>query len=126
MVRKYAIIILLVVMCFPTIGCYRTVYLDNGVGRELLITPQKAPASPVIRHFKEEVWNHYFLFALVPTSKPDFREIIQPNVPEGCMVTNLEIRHECTPLNAFIWFLVGGIYNPMTTTIEGDVVKVAH
>ncbi len=45
-------------------------------------------------------------------------------MPAGCEVRDLKIRHECTFVNALVWILVGGLYNPMTTTVTGDVVKV--
>jgi hypothetical protein len=49
---------------------------------------------------------------------------LNEHVPPGHEVRNLRIRHEATFVNGLIWALVGGIYNPMTTTVSGDVVKV--
>jgi hypothetical protein len=105
-------------------GCYRTVYRAADLPIRATMQGVNAAKEAVVGHFQEEIWNHYFLFALIPTSKPEIGKIIEQKVSPGYEVRNLQIRHEVTFVNALIWVFVGGIYNPMTTTVSGDIVKV--
>ena len=116
----------LILFLFIQVGCYRTLYrVDDTTTRVILNRPD--PNNEAYKgHFEEKIWNHYFLLALVPTSKPNLSKIINSKVPPDCQVRNLRIRHEMTFINGLVSFIAGlGIfYSPMTTTIEGDIVKV--
>jgi hypothetical protein len=111
-------------LLFLCSGCYRTVYRGEDLPFSAEFNRIDPSKEVMVSHFQEDKWNHYFLFALVPTSEPDLKALIARDVPAGCAVRNLQIRHECTFVNAVVWLLVGGLYNPMTTTVSGDIVRV--
>ncbi len=115
-----AVILPLLVACM---GCYRTVYRGDDLPFNAAFNRINPSTEAYVSHFEESRWNHYFLFALVPTSEANLTSIISRDVPPGCEVRNLKIRHECTFVNAVVWILVGGLYNPLTTTVTGDVVR---
>ena len=122
--KRIAVVTLVLGCLVVCSGCYRTVYRGDNLPFNASFSQIDPSKDVFVRHFEEEKWNHYFLFALVPTSEPDMRDVIGRDVPAGCEVRNLQIRHEMTFVNGIIWVLVGGIYNPMTTTVSGDVVRV--
>ncbi|MCD6415801.1 MAG: hypothetical protein J7M08_03790 [Planctomycetes bacterium] len=107
-------------------GCYRTVYRGEDLPFGTSFRRPDPTSESIVDHFKDEKWDHFFIFALVPTSEPDLKAIVGRHVSPGCEVRNLKIRHEVTFLNALVWLFVGGIYNPMTTTVSGDVVRVQN
>jgi len=104
-------------------GCFRTVYRADDLPFNASMQ-RSGPNESYVRHFEESKWNHYFIFALVPTSEPDMRRLIGRNVGQGQEVRNLQIKHEMTFLNGLVAVFVGGLYNPLTTTVSGDVVQV--
>jgi hypothetical protein len=122
--KRRAAVLLVCALTFVVAGCFRTVYRGEGLRFGASFNRPSA-SERLVYHFEEETWNHYFLFALVPTSKVDMEDVIGRHVSPGQEVRNLKIRHEATFLNGLIWVLVGGLYNPMTTTVTGDVVQVA-
>jgi len=107
---------------FASSGCFRTVYRAEDLA-PLTTLNRAEKGEHLVAHFEESAWNHYFLFGLVPTSEPDLNRMIGRHVQPGREVRNLKIQHEVTFINAVVWALVGGIYNPMTTTVTGDVVE---
>jgi len=121
--KRIAVVGLALVLVGVCSGCFRTVYRGDNLEYSAAFGQMDPSRETLVRHFEQERWNHYFLFGLVPTSEGDMGNIIG-RVPAGCEVRDLTIRHEVTFLNALIWFLVGGIYNPMTTTVSGDIVRV--
>jgi hypothetical protein len=118
-------------MCIATLvaatvlvsGCYRTVYRGGDLAPRVSME-RPAADEQVVEHVEKKIWNHYFLFALVPTVEQDVAAALAARVADGHEIRNLTIRHEVTFVNALIWALVGGIYNPMTTIVSGDVVRV--
>jgi len=121
--KRIAVVVLACLCLTVCSGCFRTVYRGEELPFNVAFN-RPTGTETLVSHFEEDKWNHYFLFALVPTSEPDMGRIIGRHAGPGQEVRNLQIRHEVTFLNALCWFLVGGIYNPMTTTISGDVVRV--
>lgn len=122
--RAILLLTILAPVLLTQTGCYRTVFSAQNLGVRATMQRPDLAKETVVGHFQEETWNHYFFFALIPTSEPDVAKLIERKVSPGYEVRNLQIRHEASFLNALIWALVGGIYNPMTTTVSGDIVKV--
>lgn len=122
--KRVVVVLLVVLWAGVCSGCFRTVYRGEDLPFGASFNRSNSSTEVMVSHFEEDKWNHYFLFALVPTSEPDLRAIIGRHVAAGQEVRNLEIEHECTFLNGLIWVFVGGIYSPMTTTISGNVVRV--
>jgi hypothetical protein len=121
--KRVLVVALMVPLLYVCSGCYRTVYRGEDLQFNTAFNRINPATEVMVSHFQEEKWNHYFLFALVPTSELDLQSIIARDVPAGCEVRDLQIRHEVTFINAVVWLLVGGLYNPMTTTVSGDIVR---
>ncbi len=121
--KRVLVLALVIPLLFVCSGCYRSVYRGEDLPFNASFNRPDPATEVLVSHFEEDKWEHYFLFALVPTVEPDLRSIIGRDVPAGCEVRNLQIRHECTFVNAICWLLVGGIYNPMTMTVSGDIVR---
>ena len=105
-------------------GCYRTLYRGPDLSFPVEMNKPQA-GEVVVDHFEEEVWNHYFIRGLFPTSTPDMQQLVEKHVPAGHEVRNLTIKHRVSFVNGLISFVADGYYSPMTTTISGDVVKVS-
>ncbi|RMD60222.1 MAG: hypothetical protein D6828_00290 [Nitrospirae bacterium] len=124
-IKKSISLLLICLFLVFSPGCYRTIYKDNGVGRDIYFSTEAPKEGEFRGHIKESVWNHYFLFGLIPTSRPDIKQILAGKIPEGCVLTNLKIDHRVTFTNGIFWAIFAiaiPIYNPMTTTIEGDII----
>ncbi len=120
--KRVLVVVAILSLCAVSSGCYRTVYRGGGLPFQASLNLPDPSTEQVVSHFEESKWNHFFLFALVPTSEPDLGKLMGRAVPAGGEVRNLKIRHEVTFVNGLVWVLVGGLYNPMTTTVSGDVV----
>ena len=127
MLRKRDIIpVLITILAFSFLGCYHTIYQDNRIAGDVARTsPKELPATPVLKHFNEKVWDHYYLWGLTPIVKPDLKDMIQPHLGKGQKAVNVRVRHEMTFLNGLCSLLTIGIYTPMTTTVEGDIIRVS-
>ncbi|NLW51482.1 MAG: hypothetical protein GXY85_11675 [Candidatus Brocadiaceae bacterium] len=105
-------------------GCFRTSFHAENLPYGVSMTRPDPATESVVYHFEQSRWNHYFLYGLIPTSDADMERFVGRHVAAGQGVRNLRIRHGVSFTNALMWALVGGIYNPMTTTVSGDVVQV--
>ena len=104
-------------------GCYRISVENNGLKVPVRMNASKGTHGG---HITATRWNHFFLFGLVPTSRPNIKEMLEPKVPEGGEIANLSVRTEMSFVNGLVCALVGIIYCPFQTTIEGDVVQSAR
>ena len=105
-------------------GCFRTVFHGDHLQYGVAMQRPDPATEAIVDRFEESRWNHYFLFGLVPTSEADMDDILRRHVRAGQEVRNLKIEHKATFVNGLLWVLVGGLYNPMTTIVSGDVVQV--
>ena len=94
--KRIAVVGLALVLACVCSGCYRTVYRGDNLPFNASFSQMDPSREVLVRHFEDEKWNHFFLYALVPTSEPDMRDVIGREVPPGCEVRNLTIRHEIT------------------------------
>ncbi len=106
-------------------GCYRTVYTGQNLAYMATMNRPQANET-VVDHFRINKWNHFFFFALAPTSELDISELLEDRVKPGQAVRNLSIYQKATFGNMVVTFLAlgGAIYSPITTVIEGDIVKI--
>lgn len=86
----------------------------------------------VVRHVKESVSEHYFLFGLVGNDFRDPAAVVQLGAGEA--LVNTRITNQVTFVDGLIMGVLGGIsaglvypliWQKRTTVIEGDVVKKA-
>ncbi len=112
-----ALVLPLFILSFSS--CARMQLSSAHLNNQVQLNPT---SEPVKKHFKESVWNHYFIFQLVPTSEPNISEMLASHIAPGDKVVGLKVGKKMTFLNGLVCALVGVIYCPETTTIEGDVV----
>ncbi len=115
----------LALLALVSSGCYRTVFTGQSLDYVATMNSPQANET-VVDHFKISTWNNFFFFALVPTSELDIREALGDRVKSGQTVRNLSIYQKATFGNMVVSFLAlgGVIYSPITTVIEGDIVKI--
>jgi len=121
--RRVAVVILACSFLCLFSGCFRTEFHGRHLRFGVAMERPDPDTEVIVDRFEESRWNHYFLFGLIPTSEADMDDILARHVRGDQAVRNLKIEHECTFVNGLIWVLVGGIYNPMTTVVTGDVVQ---
>ena len=103
-------------------SCYRMELSAAGLNNQVQVNPT---SEPVKKHFNESRWNHYFLFALVPTSEVKISDVLASHAAPADHVVGLKVKKEMTFLNGLICVFIGFIYCPDTVKIEGDVVAGA-
>jgi len=111
---------LLIIFSLTIFGCARMNLNTAGLRTNVQLNPT---SEPIKKHFKEEKWNHYFVFQLVPTSEPKIEEMLSSHVASGDKVVGLQVKKQMSFLNGLVCVLVGFIYCPDTLIVEGDVVS---
>jgi hypothetical protein len=117
--KNYIILLILPIFILYFSSCARMKISSVNLRNQVQFNPT---SEPVKKHFKESKWNHYFLFQLVPTSEPKISEMLASHVAPGDKVVGLRVSKKMSFFNGLICVLIGLIYCPETTTIEGDVV----
>jgi hypothetical protein len=74
--KKTGSIMAVLMLTLVAAGCYRTVYRGEDLA-SMTAMNRSQPNETHVSHFEEEIWNHYFLFALIPTSEPDLKTVIE-------------------------------------------------
>jgi hypothetical protein len=102
-------------------SCY-TVHLQNTGGPNANMGP--APGTPV-GHFNESAHAHFLLWGLLNVGTPNVGEILaeQTKAMGGTSVGNLRVTTTHSFVDGLLSEITGGIYNPVTVEMEGDVVK---
>lgn len=103
-------------------GCARMELSRSNLKTQVQVNTFDSAQYQLKNSFKEERWNHYFLWQLAPTARPNLEEMVGSHVSSGEMVTDLQVKKKITFVNGLICALVGFIYCPDTLTVEGNVV----
>jgi len=105
-------------------GCFTLRYnVDDIYG----VTPHMGKPPVVVSSFKVEVRHHYLVWGLLPLGDPaEIQRVVSAEVrrARGTGVRNVRVKHERGVIDSVLGYFLGFLtYSPMTTVVEGDVVR---
>ena len=118
-------LLFLALLALSLSACY-TVTLDAR-SSDTAISMNNPGQKATKQHFRLQLTSHHIIYGLIEISEPDIADEIKKQVRSygGTEAVNVFVKTEHSFLDGFLNWLTGGIYNPVTVIIEGDVVGAA-